>query len=60
MFIAGDNYFDYVVARDIFPQTLIGIFTVLFIILVICYVIYIVKVFKRVLNINQSKNTEEK
>lgn len=57
--LAGDYYFDYVVARDIFPQTLVAVLTGVFIVMVICYVVYIVKVLKRLLNINP-KNTEEK
>lgn len=57
--LAGDYYFEYVVGRDIFPQTLVAVLTGVFIVVVICYVVYIVKVLKRLLNINP-KNTEEK
>lgn len=56
---AGDYYFDYVVARDIFPQILVAVFTGIFIVMVICYVVYIVRVLKRLLNINPKKEEEK-
>jgi Na+/phosphate symporter len=61
IFLAGDYYFEFVIARELFPQILVAVFTGLFTIIVICYIMYIVQMLKRVLKINQQpKNTEEK
>lgn len=59
VFFAGDYYFEYVMDRDLFPQTLVAVFTGMFIIVVICYIMYIVKMLQRVLNINQQPKKEE-
>lgn len=57
--LAGDYYFEYVVGRDIFPPTLVAVFTGLFIVVVVCYIIYLVKMLQRVLKINQQPKEEE-
>ena len=57
---AADQYFDYVVSRDILPQALITVLTGAFVVTIVCYFVYIVKVLKRLLNINPPKKEEEK
>lgn len=59
VFFAGDYYFEFIVARDFFPQTLVAVFTGMFVVVVVCYIIYIVKMLQKVLNINKSKKEDK-
>jgi uncharacterized membrane protein len=56
---ASDSYFE-LISRPLFPIPLFSMATVIYIIMVVAYVWYIVRLLQKILNINNPKKEEEK